>query len=94
MEGKNPSVRAEYAPITGWKLFVEEKDVTGYIPRSRLLKSMSTRKRYQSGYRGYTYSDWIRKNKWVKALADSKKVRIAVYAAIRKIDFENGIENV
>ena len=94
MKTNDPSVKAEFAQITGWKLFIDEKNVTGYIPKSRLLKSMNTRKRYRSGYSGYTYSDWIRKNKWVKAFADSKNLRMAVYLAIRKLDFENKIENI
>ena len=80
-------VEATFSQIAGWQLFVGEENVTGYIPRQKLLRRMETRKRYSDGYRGYTYSDWIRHNKWVKAIADSKTQRMAIFNAIREIDF-------
>lgn len=84
---KTMLVSASFIAETGWKLSINGKDVSGYIPKTKLFKRMDTRKYYLSGYRGYTYCDWIRKNKWVKALADSKEDRIAIYSAIREADF-------
>ena len=86
-EKSYPEVRAEFAPITGWKLFIGEKDVTGFIPRTQLLQPMNTRKRYPNGFSGYTYADWIRTHKWVKALADGKATRLAIYSAIKEKDW-------
>ena len=84
---KDLLVTAEFKPRAGWRLLIGTEDVTRFIPRCLLLKPMGTRKRYSEGFRGYSYRDWIRKNKWVKALADSKEDRLRIYAAIRKVDF-------
>ena len=81
------SVTAGYDPQTGWRLLIGKEDVTRFIPKRLLLSRMSTRKRYPEGYRGYSYRDWVRKNKWIKALADSKQDRMCIYSAIREADF-------
>ena len=82
-----PKVEAYYKPIVGWRLFIGKDNVTGFIPRQKLFRRMETRKYYSEGYRGYSYGDWIRHNKWVKALADSKELRMAIFSAIREKDF-------
>lgn len=84
---KVTAVSASFTRETGWNLSINEKNVSGYIPNTQAFRKMDTRKRYQDGYRGFTYRDWIRHNKWVKALADSKEERIAIYTAIREADF-------
>lgn len=80
-------VEAYFKPIVGWQLFIGKENVTGYIPKQKLFRKMETRKHYPEGYRGYSYGDWIRHNKWVKALADSKEDRMAIFNAIREQDF-------
>lgn len=79
--------KASFETVTGWKLFIGEENVTGFIPRQKLFSKMETRKCYSDGFRGYSYRDWVRHNKWVKALADSKEQRLCIFNAIRKADF-------
>ena len=83
-----PAVAASFDAAAGWRLFVGERDVSGFIPEQKRSAPMQTRKCYPDGFSGYTYSDWIRKNKWVKAFADGKPVRLAIYAAIRQSDWK------
>ena len=60
---KTMLVSASFMAETGWKLSINGKDVSGYIPKTKLFKKMDTRKYYLSGYRGYTNSTQERKNK-------------------------------